>query len=364
MTQKTENHLTHARYLKQILLEGFGVEAQEKLLNARVLVIGAGGLGCPVITYLSAAGVGCLGIMDHDLIEESNLHRQPLYSIDDIGRTKVQVAAHCAGKLNPGIKIIPFYEKITPANAGTIIRDFDLILDCTDNYEARYLINDACILAGKAWIYGAVEAWEGQMSVFNYTFADGSKTATYRCIFPEAPETSLSCNDAGIIGTMPGFIGMMQANEAIKVITGTGAVQNGLLLADMLHNRFQTIRVARNDEEIGKINAIKEDYSPVCETTAAEEISLETLLSKKEQYFVIDIREKYEIDEEAFFLTDLQIPVQDLLSNGYDFKNSHTYVLACASGKRSMAALRKIKNQYPHIEFFSLRGGVGSATTR
>lgn len=345
------------RFTKQIKLEGFGQAAQDRLTKAKVLVIGAGGLGCPAITYLAAAGVGTLGIVDHDLVDETNLHRQPLYTMDDIGKSKANIATERAKKLNPEARIITWQEQIRPENALEIIKDFDLVLDCTDNYEARYLINDACVILNKPWIYGAVEAWEGQVSVFNYQLADGSKTPTYRCIFPEADSDALSCNDVGVIGTMPGTVGIMQANEAIKAITGIGKVMNGLLLINLLTNSFHTIKIRRNEEAIAGIKALKKDYSAVCDV-ATDEISSETLLTNRHNYFIIDIREDYELDEHPFVMADVHIPMQSLLSNGYDFQNGKSYLLVCAKGGRSLSALRKLREARPELSFFSLKGGV------
>ncbi|MFI4963137.1 MAG: ThiF family adenylyltransferase [Legionellales bacterium] len=363
MSLHTQNNSHNKRYTKQIKLEGFGVEAQEKLLNARVLIIGAGGLGCPAITYLASAGVGTIGIMDHDRIEETNLHRQPLYSYKDIGKPKVQVAGERARMLNPEAKILEFREKITPQNALDIIKDFDLLLDCTDNYEARYLINDSCILLDKPWIYGAVEAWEGQLSVFNLIRPDGSKTASYRCIFPEASENALNCNDIGVIGTLPGTIGLLQANEAIKILTGIGEIQSGLLLVDLLHNNFQKITVKRNNTAIAGITKLKMSYGADCNIVIDDEITFEQVVADRDRYFIIDIRDRNEIDTVGFEMSDAQVPMHSLIQDGFPFKENLSYVLVCASGKRSAATVSKLKTTYPKLLFYSLKGGVMANST-
>jgi len=345
------------RYSKQIKLEGFGTEAQDKLAKAKVLVIGAGGLGCPAITYLASAGIGTIGIIDNDQVEESNLPRQPLYSSNDIGKSKVAIASEKAKQLNPDAKILTWQTKITSDNAMEIIKEFDMVLDCTDNYEARYLINDACVILDKPWIYGAVEAWEGQLATFNLPLTDGTKTPTYRCIFPEPDIEALSCNDVGVIGTMPGTIGILQANEAIKAITGVGKISNGLLLINLQSNCFQTIKIPRNEEAISKIKSLKTDYSGF-ENIDPEQITFQQIQSDRHKYFIIDIREEYELDEKPFPIADAHIPVGDLIQNGFDFDSDISYVLVCTSGARSLQTAKKLKEMNPGIDIMSLTGGV------
>jgi len=345
------------RYSKQIKLEGFGTEAQEKLANAKVLVIGAGGLGCPAITYLASAGIGIIGIVDHDLVEENNLPRQPLYSTQDIGKPKAVIASGKAQKLNPDAKIITWQTRITPDNALKIIKDFDLVLDCTDNYEARYLINDACVILDKPWIYGAVEAWEGQLATFNFLQSDRAKTPTYRCIFPEPDLEALSCNDLGVIGTMPGTIGILQANEAIKAITGVGKITKGLLLVNLQANSFQTIKIPRNEGAISKIKTLKTDYSGL-ENIAHEQITIQQIQGNRDKYYIIDIREAYELDEKPFPMANKHVPMGDLIQNGFDFDSGISYILVCASGARSLLTVKKLKGTNPEIDILSLDGGV------
>jgi sulfur-carrier protein adenylyltransferase/sulfurtransferase len=341
------------RYNRQIRLEGFGIESQKKLAIAKVLVIGAGGLGCPAITYLASAGVGTLGIADHDLIDETNLHRQPIYTVQDIGKPKVSIAEQHAHRLNPEVKIFTWQEKIHPENAINIIKEFDVVLDCSDNFEARYLVNDACVLLNKPWIYGAVEAWNGQLAVFNY-----KSSPTYRCIFPEATADALNCNDVGVIGTVPGTVGLMQANEAIKLITGIGTVQQSLLLIDLMQNKFQTIRTKRNDAAIAEITALQSNYSLVCQISSDTELSAEEFLSNPGNYIVIDIREGYEVDNLPFSHTAKHIPMAEILENKLSFEAEKNYLLICATGMRSLSAVNKLKERYPDVKLQSLKGGV------
>ena len=217
---------------------------QEKLKLARVLVVGAGGLGCPALQYLSAAGVGTIGIMDFDVVDASNLHRQLLYTIDDVGKPKAIVAAEKTRQINPNISVIELNEKLTSNNAINFISDYDIIIDATDNFGSRYVINDACIAADKPFVYGGVHKFEGQLCVFNYKNTKGEYGATYRNVFPEKIDNSinLNCTDVGVIGVVPGIIGTMQATEAIKIIIGMGEIcSSKMLLYNALYNSIYFI---------------------------------------------------------------------------------------------------------------------------
>lgn len=219
------------RYARHYALSDFGFEGQQKLLQAKVLVIGAGGLGCPVLQYLAAAGIGTIGIVDHDYISLSNLQRQTLYLTEDIGKMKAEVASFKLQKLNPEIKIETHQVELTSKNAWDIISEYDIVVDGTDNFAARYLINDACVLLNKSLIFGAIFKYEGQVAVFNSDFKNENKT-NYRHLFPNPPnpEDVQNCNDVGVLGVLPGMIGTMQANEVIKLITGIGEILDGKLL--------------------------------------------------------------------------------------------------------------------------------------
>jgi len=244
------------RYSKQLLLPEIGLKGQEKLKESRVLVVGAGGLGCPVLQYLAAAGVGALGIMDHDFVAESNLQRQVLYSVEDIGKPKAIVAAEKILKLNPYINPQAISNKLNTDNALEIISGYDMVADCSDNFETRYLINDVCVLLNKSFVYGGIYKFEGQLAVFNYKSRYEIYGPTYRCIFPKitSDEDSLNCGQTGVIGTLSGIIGTMQANEIIKMITGAGQVCSGkLLLFNALTNVMTEIKINRNESVWGSI---------------------------------------------------------------------------------------------------------------
>ncbi|MBD0294073.1 MAG: HesA/MoeB/ThiF family protein, partial [Flavisolibacter sp.] len=210
------------RYQRQVILQEFGEAGQQKLLQAKVLVIGAGGLGCPVLQYLAAAGVGVVGIADDDIVSLTNLHRQVLYSMSDIGKSKVERAAAILRQLNPDIEIIPYHLRLTNKNALDIITAYDIVVDATDNFPTRYLLNDACVLLSKPLIYGAVSKFEGQVAVFNGVGSSGEKSVNYRDLFPVPPQEDEvpNCAEAGVLGVLPGIIGSLQAGEVIKLITG------------------------------------------------------------------------------------------------------------------------------------------------
>ena len=215
------------RYHRHILLPGIGEEGQEKLKKAKVMVVGAGGLGAPILQYLTAAGVGHIAIMDFDTVNEDNLHRQILYGGHDLGKLKTIIAKQKLNSLNPFVKHDILNIKLTASNALKFVGEFDLVIDATDNFSTRYLINDACLILAKPWIYGSVYKFEGQVSAFNYQGGP-----TLRCLYPETKDHDNIADpvDVGLLGALPGLIGTMQAMEAIKIITGTGEVLSGKLL--------------------------------------------------------------------------------------------------------------------------------------
>ncbi|MDC0369268.1 HesA/MoeB/ThiF family protein [Opitutales bacterium] len=300
MTELNEGEVE--QYLRHLSLQDFGLESQIKLKNSSVLVIGAGGLGCPVLQYLVAAGVGKIGIVDNDVIESSNLQRQILFDHDDIGSPKAKVAAAKLTRLNPFIKIHPIIERLKKENAEFLFGGYDLIVDGTDNFSSRYLINDACILFEKPLIHGSIYLFEGMVSVFN--FQGGP---TYRCLFPEQPDSSSipSCAEAGVLGVLPGIIGSMQAMEAIKVITGRGQPLSGKILSyNSLSNstRIINLQALPQSREIKELPDSCEpscsDSSPkICLNKKIVEISedeLREMMAKKKDLQILDVREDWE----------------------------------------------------------------------
>jgi len=234
------------RYGRQIILPEIGGAGQRKLLDARVLLVGAGGLGSPNALYLGAAGIGTLGIIDDDVVEASNLHRQVVHGTADLGRNKVDSAADTVRGINPDVNVITYKQRITSANALDIIGEYDLVVDGCDSFATRYLVNDACIMLGKPNIYGSIFRFEGQASVFI-----PGQGPCYRCLFPEPPPAGMvpSCQEAGVLGILPGILGLIQANEAVKVLLGIGKPLSGrLLLFDALGMEFRTMTVRRNPD--------------------------------------------------------------------------------------------------------------------
>ena len=300
MTELNEGEVE--QYRRHLSLQDFGLESQIKLKNSSVLVIGAGGLGCPVLQYLVAAGVGKIGIVDNDVIESSNLQRQILFDHDDIGSPKAKVAAAKLTRLNPFIKIHPIIERLKKENAEFLFGGYDLIVDGTDNFSSRYLINDACILFEKPLIHGSIHLFEGMVSVFN--FQGGP---TYRCLFPEQPDSSSipSCAEAGVLGVLPGIIGCMQAMEAIKVITGRGQPLSGKILSyNSLSNGTRIINLQALPQS-REIKELPDSCEPSCSDSSQKiclnkkivEISedeLREMMAKKKDLQILDVREDWE----------------------------------------------------------------------
>ncbi len=320
-----------SRYGKQIILPEVGAAGQEKLKAAKVLVVGAGGLGCPVLQYLVAAGVGEIGIADGDTVDISNLQRQVLYSEQEIGQQKVVVAERKLSALNPNVKIKTYSFFIDSHNALDVIGVYDIVVDGSDNFATRYLLNDACVMLDKPMVSGAIYKFEGQVSVFNYWGGP-----TYRCIFPEPPGTdeSPNCSEIGVIAALPGIIGTIQASEVIKMITGVGEVLSGrLLVIDTLSMDTHIFHFKLNEanKKIEHLSEAAEQCGlPAASVTYAE---LQEMISNNTDMQLVDVREKEE--HEAGNIGGINIPLSaaDL---GYQLLDpENTVVVYCASGIRS-----------------------------
>lgn len=318
------------------------------------MIIGCGGLGCPVLQYLSAAGVGSLGIIDHDLVEESNLQRQILFSTKDIGRPKVLAAMEKLNRYNPFITITPIQNKLDVSNALEIINQYQIIVDCSDNFKTRYLVNDACIIQDKPLVSGSIYKFEGQVTVFNYL-----KGPTYRCLYPEPPEQEFTsnCSETGVIGTITGLTGTLMANEVIKIIIGIGKVLSGKLLTfDILSSRFSTFDYKLIPEN-REIVELAEDYNMSCEN-GIKEITADELkekLSRNEPLQIIDVREPFEFQERNIGGT--LIPLKQLEKNLHKIEKDIPLVIVCRSGVRSMSAAQiLLKNNFSNI--YNLKGGL------
>jgi adenylyltransferase/sulfurtransferase len=354
------------RYQRQTLLPEIGTGGQEKLKNARVLVIGAGGLGCPVLLYLTAAGVGTLGVIDGDTVSESNLPRQILYRSSDVGLPKVQIAIERLKEANPFVTIRSYAYLLNRNNALDILREYDVVVDCTDNFAARYLTNDACVLLNKPFVYAAIHRFEGQVAVFNYTNAQAEQGPTYRCLFPEplGPGQVPSCNEAGVIGVLPGLIGLYQANEVIKIITGVGHVLNGeLLVMDLLEMTHRKIRIRRSPGA-GHIRELI-DYEVFCngsfnpdEVRALSASELDEKITSGEDWKLIDVREPYEFDICRLPLSTL-IPMSRIAGQLDRIPRDKPVVLYCHHGMRSAQVIRYLQQQ-GFSNLYNLSGGIES----
>jgi sulfur-carrier protein adenylyltransferase/sulfurtransferase len=353
-----------AQYSRHLILPEFNIEGQRKLKNASVLVIGAGGLGCPVLQYLTAAGVGHIGIVDFDVVDYSNLQRQVLYTVDDVGKPKAETAAKKLSRLNPHIRFTTFPQKLTSENALEILRIFDLVCDGTDNFPTRYLVNDACVLLDKPNVHGAIFRFEGQVSVFNFKYQDGSHGPQYRDLFPTPPPPGMvpSCAEGGVLGVLPGIIGTIQANEAIKVLTGIGEPLAGkLFFLDALTFETRVLKISMNPDLQAPTELIDyEDFCGVHTNTSSNireitVIELKNLMDNGEKYQLIDVREPYEY--EIANLGGVLIPLESLRERIGEISSTEMVIVHCRSGARSARAIEKLT----HLGFqntFNLKGGI------
>ncbi|MEJ8819438.1 HesA/MoeB/ThiF family protein [Lacibacter sp. H407] len=361
------NDRLYERYQRQLILKGFGAEAQQKLLSASVLVIGAGGLGCPVLQYLVAAGVGSIGIVDDDVVSLSNLHRQVLYNVQMIGRPKVDCAVEVLQQLNPQVKFTVYNERLTNKNAVSILSAFDLIVDGSDNFATRYLVNDACVLLNKPLVYGAISQYEGQVTVFNVQ-QNNELSANYRDLFPHPPKEGevLNCAEAGVLGVLPGIIGSMMANETIKRITGTGLLlANKLFTYNTLNNQTYEFELSKRSETASLIPATIEvlqetDYDWLCSTaTLANEIDATAFneMIAQGKAAIVDVREKDELPVVTEF-SHMQISLSQLQQHT-SWLTEDTIVVFCLSGKRSAAAAKQLTELFGSSKkIYSLKGGI------
>lgn len=344
------------RYSRQIILPEIGESGQLKLLNARVLVIGAGGLGCPVLQNLAAAGVGTIGIVDGDVVEESNLHRQLIYTLKDCGKSKAETSKKVIQEGNPVLNVTAFDEFFNAENAFEIVADYQIIVDCTDTIEVRYLINDVALAKRIPVVHASIHKFEGQVSVFNYKYGP-----SYRCLFPEPEDlnTVPSCAEAGVLGVLPNTLGTFQATEVLKIILEIGTVLSGkLLLYDGLHFQTQIIDFAKNPKAIEK--GMIKGLLLLNSKKTNENLSPEAFLKKCNQLgiVVIDVRELEEIPE--FKGTNvIQIPLSALEQYSKNLNKNQEIVLFCQTGQRSQAALNYLKNS-GFIGVFHLGKGIES----
>jgi len=341
------------RYDRQTRLVSFGADGQEKLTVGRVLVVGLGGLGLPVVQYLNAMGVGTLGIIDNDTIDLTNLQRQVLYNESDVGKSKLEVTLEKLQEQNSETVIHSIPAFLNVENALEIIKGYDVVVDATDNFATRYLINDACVLLNKPFVYGALHGFEGQVSVFNHQ--DGP---TYRCLFPKMPKADEvpNCDENGVLGVLPGIIGTLQALEVVKILTAVGEVLSGkLLLYDGWSQSTRKISFETNpaNKQITKLAA---SYSGLpCKVDAL--IDAETYLAIDTEHLLLDVRTAEEFRQDHLPKAQNK-PLDELLHNLGGIATEKPIYLICQSGKRSQIAYEALTTQFPKVELYQIKGGM------
>lgn len=358
------------RYARHLILPEIGIEGQEKLRDARVLCIGAGGLGSPILMYLAAAGVGTLGIVDFDAVDFSNLQRQVIHGTSDVGRLKTDSAKEAVNQINPMVEVIPHNARITRDDALDLIKPYDVVVDCTDNFPTRYLTNDACVLLKKPNVYGSISRFEGQASVF----APHLGGPCYRCLFPEPPPAGSvpSCAEGGVMGVLPGLIGTIQATEIIKLILGQGTpLLNRLLIVDALQMKFRELKLRRDPQcpLCGEKPTITQliDYDSFCDmnptpnmTTNPNEVTVSEMKQALENptlcIKVIDVREP---DEHCIAHVEgvELIPLSTLEKRFTELNPTQVTYIHCKSGVRSLRAMQFLRDK-GFFQVKSVRGGI------
>lgn len=357
------------RFERQVILKEFGLASQKKLANSSVLVIGAGGLGCPAILYLAAAGIGKIGIVDGDLINISNLNRQIIYKESDLNKNKSKVAAHHI-KEKYHDNIVEAYDVfLNNQNAFSIIKKYDVILDCCDNFSTRYMITDACAILDKPLIYGAIYAYEGQISVFNIVSKKGEKF-TYRDLFPNPPEPSQipDCNTTGVLGVLPGIIGTMQATEAIKIIAGMGKILVGeILYYNLLQQDFYKVEISKHQNKSFQIPKNEKEFTDFDYENSCMAISTIDWTEAKKMYIndqintvFVDVRELNE-QPKLNTMKYIQLPLSQFNQLEEILPDKNNLLVFCLSGTRSMKAIQHIKNKFPNKNVYSIKDGILSS---
>jgi len=367
-----------SRYSRHLIMPEVGIEGQKKLKAARVLVVGTGGLGSPTAMYLAAAGVGTIGLVDYDIVDKSNLQRQIIHGTKDVGKSKLDSAEETLLDINPFLNIEKHNVPLMSDNALDILKDYDIIIDGTDNFPTRYLVNDACLLLGKPNVYGSIYRFDGQVTVFDFRLDD---TPSYRCMFPEPPPPGLvpSCAEGGVLGILPGTVGTMQATEAIKLILGIGKPLVGrMLLYDALNMEFRTIKLRRSpDWPVGEAHpTVKEliDYEQFCGVPAHDnslygdyedkgEIPTVTVfdvkdkLASNDNFILLDVREPHE-----WAISDLEgathhIPKNDVLKHLGELGTDRDIIVYCRTGARS-GDITKLLMEHGYRRVWNMEGGI------
>ncbi len=354
----------HQRYARHLALPDFEIQHQRKLREARVLVIGAGGLGAPLLLYLAAAGVGTIGIVEYDQVDISNLQRQILYQTTDVGRPKIEAARERLLALNPTINVVAHPQALDLSNALDLVSQYDLVADGSDNFPTRYLVNDACFLAKKPLVYAAIFRYEGQVSVFNAITKDGRLGPNYRNLYPEAPPPGSvpTCAEGGVLGVLPGIIGAMQANEVIKLITGLGEPLIGKLF--LFDAASMLSRIFKIQSERAFVIEKLEPLAAYCEPTprvAIHSITVAQLLNWQKEnrpFQLIDVREAHEYAREN--QGGLHLPLGEILQKIELIARDRPVVIHCQSGLRSQKAIELLQKIQDWDNLYNLEGGLNA----
>ncbi|MDN3610408.1 molybdopterin-synthase adenylyltransferase MoeB [Vibrio ostreicida] len=368
----TREELT--RYSRHLVLPEVGLAGQEKLKNAKVLVVGTGGLGSPILLYLAASGIGTIGLVDFDTVDETNLQRQILFDMGCVGESKSSIAKQRLTALNPYITVHEYNTAIDQDNALEMIGPYDVVVDGTDNFTSRYLVNDACVLLGKPYIYGSVFRFEGQVAVMNALLSEGQRGACYRCLFPEPPPAELvpNCSEGGVLGVLPAIIGSLQATETIKIICGIGqSLSRQLILYNALDLDFKKVNLVKDPScpicsekpTITELHAIEVSCQAKTEDERVSVLSvlaLQERLDKQEPLQLLDVRQDYERD--IVHIGGKHIPLQQLeamtASDLCMFDPQVPLVVYCKAGARSEKAITRLQELRDFKEIYSLKGGV------
>ena len=348
------------RYSRHIRLQEVGIEGQQKLKDSNVLVIGAGGLGCPVLQYLAAAGIGTIGIIDNDLVDLSNLQRQILFNEVDLEKPKALVAKEKLLKMNSTITVHSYFERLNPKNIFKIFDKYNIIVDCSDNFPTRYLINDACVITNKPLVYGAIERFDGQITVFNY-----KNGPTLRCLSPEQPGAFdvPSCAEVGVIGVIPGIIGAFQANEVIKIILDLGEILSGkLLIFDALTYNLNLVRLDK--QESSNIKTLSE-YNDYCISSEDEikHITYNELIKRlttKDKITIIDVRYPEDLTDLPF--ETLKIPIYEIHNNLDLIPKNSDVIFICDHSSKSIMAINFLQNKHGYKNLINLKDGLSTVT--
>lgn len=350
-----------SRYARQIILDEVGIEGQQRIKNSKVLVVGAGGLGSPVLLYLSAAGVGTIGIVDDDIVSASNLHRQILYTTADIGKLKVQAAKRHLKKLNPHIQINTYEASLIMENAQDIVSGYEIVVDATDNFPSKYLIDYLCRKHAKPMVFASISQFEGQISVFNYTHPHAKTCGPgFRDVFPSPPPPHLSqtCSEAGVLGVVPGLVGCLQANEVLKLILDIEQPLSGSLLSiDCLANNFRLLKLTKSGCIARHTPTQYEPSIPSAEKVERVSPSgLRDWMSDPQSFQFIDVRETSESVDSS--LGGIVIPLRQIVNRISELDINRRIVFYCKSGKRSDAAVLAVKSALPDARLFTLEGCI------